>query len=270
MKCITIVGSVCDRSLALEMYQKYEKYIPKEFKKTYPFSNNASLMIPFEPDSIHIKEAIKDLEDNNAHYLLISRVKYSKSELEKTEYFNWLLPTPLELEGKRAVHYGTQYNQECSVCSMVRDPIDHVLIDKKFLRKTRVGLVFPDIIVKGEIKELFEQEGITGVSFSKKVCDYKGRDIDEFYVMDIHNILPPLSDKTWLEKSVYKCGHEYFYLRSDMHYEKEKLLNAVDINYTCENLYNVNNQGLVVSAKVRDLLRKHQLRIGRFDPVTLI
>jgi hypothetical protein len=202
-------------------------------------------------------------------------VGYTKTEKESARYYALGMSTPLELEGTKARDYGTEYDGGCSHCGIGGKLVSDVLVDRKLMKKTKIGNLFPDIYVSNEIKELIESNNLTGVSFNHEVKDYKGREMPIFYTLDIHHVLPPMSESVWLIKdedsnSRYDiCGHSVVYLRSDIQYEKEKLDEAFDFNLSSEYVNNSRLQVLIVSAKVRDIFKKNKLHVG-FFPVTLI
>ena len=89
-------------------------------------------------------------------------------------------------------------------------------------------------------------------------------------MIEIQNILPPLSETTWLEyESWRRCSHDVTFLRSDLQYERQKLDNAKDFNLTYEHINNYRIRQIVVSAKVKKLFNEHRIRV-RFTPVAIL
>ena len=148
-------------------------------------------------------------------------------------------------------------------------------MDRKFIRKHCMGRLRPEIFVSRELKDLIEENRFTGVSFPQKIMDFKGRDIPEYYIMDITHTLPPMSDSSWLWQTKYPyrgyevCGHQILYLRSDMQYEKEKLENACDFNLSCEYINNFREQKIIVSSRVRKIFKENKIKVNYF-PVALL
>jgi len=263
------------KALYNEITKKYEKYVLNDFIKRQRHIEG-KIYLPFIPNSDEFYDALETVKSENIRYEIHSEVMYTQKEKDQCEYFNWIPPYPLELEGTRAHHYGTQYRHVCEECGLRSDPIDCVLVDKKFVSKAKVANLVPDIIVSEDIMKLFMSSGISGVTFEKETFDYKGRQMPKYYLMDVKNILPPLAESTILvndssfENNLHNCSHDTFYLRSDLQYEREKLKNAFDINQTFEHLNNWRIRELVVSAKVRNLLKSNKLRIGHFIPIAII
>lgn len=222
-----------------------------------------------EPDSPALKEALEFADQYQLTPVLSSKVKYTEKELSALPFFGLNLPTPLELEGVQVNHYGTQYAYTCPHCRFHHTLTSDVLVDRKFVKKYKIAELEPHVYVSAEMRTLIEDNGLTGVSFPRRVLDYKGREMPEMYVMEIHHVLPPLSSSTWLERSEYSCGHDIIYLRSDLQYEKEKLEDAPDFSLTAEHLNNWRNQKIIISAKVRKLFQQNRI-YSRYIPVTLL
>jgi hypothetical protein len=84
-----------------------------------------------------------------------------------------------------------------------------------------------------------------------------------------------MASSTWLiveDRNTFidECGHHNPYIRSDIQYEREKLINAQDFNVSFEYLFgNRKYKVIIVSAKVRKLFMQHKIRAW-FTPVTII
>ena len=183
------------------------------------------------------------------------------------------LPDPLELEGTNASDYGTQYVGGCPTCGLGGKPIGDVLVDRKLVKKYKVGNVRPDIYVSEEFKEIIEESNLTGVNFVGQMQDYKDREMPKYHVVRINHTLPPMSDSAWLNHtdgaSYKECGHNVVYLQSDVQYEKEKLDGAKDFNLSSEYIDNFRLREIIVSAKVRKIFKEHKV-FSFFFPVTLL
>ena len=276
MLCATCIVTV-PRSFTKEerkrLYNKFEPYFVKEFSRYVTWEH--VICFPFPPDSDILHTAIQEIYDRELYYHLIRKTYYTKKELETVSFFQMGVRNPLELEGVDASRYNTQYTGGCPNCGRGKHLIGNLFIDRKFIRKYRIGMLEPNYFVSEEIRQLIEEAGLTGVSFEREVRDYKGRELPHrFYVMNIHHILPPLSPSTWLEDTkkrqmVSSCGHGTIYLRSDLQYEREKLEGAMDFNLTAEILNNDQIPALVVSAKTRKVFREHKVGWARYTPVLL-
>ena len=256
------------------VYEEFKKDIPKGFT-SYRYKGG-QLNLPLEPDSPAMYRAIAVLNDKGLAVRLFSRFHYSKKELEAMPFFQLCLPSPLELEGTDASDYGTKYEGRCPVCNFGGTPVRNILVDRKFVKKCQIGWLFPNIIASKAVRELIEENSLTGVSFGERVLDYKGRDIPELYELKVQNVLPPMSKETWLVPQLpkdspfhLKCGHEIVYLQSDIQYEKEKMDGAADFNLTAEFVNNNRVPELIVSKKTKNLFKEHKI-FSFFRPVTLM
>jgi len=269
---ICIVGG--SDAFTTELYNHVKHDIPKEWAKKYKYSVGGPLYLPLEENSPSYQYVMDMARNQDLHPRVFQMAHYTKSEIERTEYFRMFVYGPLELEGTSAFDYGTQYEGGCSHCGQGGKRVGDVLVDRKFVRKHKIGTLYPDIYVTNEIRRIIESGELTGVSFEHEVRDFKGREIPKLYVMEISNLLPPMSESTWLkleyEFPQYKaCGHEVIYLMSDIQYEKEKLDTAQDFNLTSEYVNNNREREIIVSSKVRKLFMQHKIHVG-FTPVALL
>ena len=272
-RATSVIALSMDEEKCHTLYNTYKPY----FVQGIHANNYGQVVLPLKPDSSILNEAIEDARklDCGGNYMLCSRTYYTKKELEAVPFFQLDVGFPLELEGTDPSDYGTKYTGGCPVCGLGKQLTSDVFVDRKFIRKYRIGQLQPDYFVSEEIRQLIEEAGLTGVSFEREVRDYKGRELPHrFYVMNIHHILPPLSPSTWLEDTkkrqmVSSCGHGTIYLRSDLQYEREKLEGAMDFNLTAEILNNDQIPALVVSAKTRKVFREHKVGWALYTPVLL-
>ncbi|MBQ6700824.1 MAG: hypothetical protein IJM98_09230 [Oscillospiraceae bacterium] len=264
---------IANDSFCQNIYERYKSKIPTTLPK-YEY-NGGSLNIPFEENSQELFEAIEIIKEKGYTPRLFSEAYYTKKEIEdKVGYFELSPSYPTELEGTTEKSYGTVLDGGCPCCGVGNVAVGDVLIDRKLMKKCKIGCLIPDYVVSKEVKEIIENNGLTGVTFEKKVKDFKNREMDDFYVMNIKNILPPMSKTTWLNEQELEdgckiCGYRTTYLESDIQYESEKLDNAFDFNLTKEYVNNDWNRYLVVSAKVRKVFKENKIRVG-FKPVTLL
>lgn len=266
---IFVIGS--DKNLQ-PIYDKYKNFIPKEFAKEYEY-DGGSLYLPLEPDSQELENAINDINKVEKVSLLFSKVYYTKSEEDKVSYFDMVLPDPLYHEGASAEEFGTVYSGVCPVCGLGGKPAGDVLINRTLVRKCKIASLRPDMVVSEEVRKIIEDNGFTGVSFKDNVRDYKGREMKKLYTLEVHNILPPMSDSTWLRNLSpveYKCGHRELGLASDMQYEADKLKNALDFNLPYEYVGFVRLRHLVVSARVRKAFVQNKIKVIDFEPVLIL
>ena len=263
------ISEPCDYQ---KIYANYQTYIPKAFEDYADF--NGRLVIPLVYDTPEYRELIDWIKQRKAHLRVFLDVHYTKSELNKVGFFRLAPSYPLELEGKFSRDYGTKHRDQCNkdyFCLMCGELIGDVFVDRKFMKKKKFGCLVPDLFASEELKEAIEEAGLTGIEFGGLVKDYKGREMKEkYYVVNITSILPPLSDKTWINNNnaIQKCGHVIHYLESPLMYEREKLAQAKDFNLTCEHLNNWFTQEVVASARAKKALS--QFRLMFREPVILL
>lgn len=244
--------------------------VPTEFSKKYCYKGGC-LNLALEPDSAELHHALQIVQESNLRPTLYSDVHYTKKEMEQCPFFQLYLPDPLELEDTRVDEYGTKYEGKCDCCGLGGKLVGDVLIDRKFMRKYKMGVVVPEVYVSEELKDAIEASGLTGVSFDHEVKDFKGREMPRFCVMSFHSVLPPMSGSAWLRPFGFprKCGHDTIYLRSDIQYEQEKLTDAMDFNLTAEYINNYRIPEIVISAKARKVLQANHV-FCRYIPVAII
>ena len=258
-----------DKTLA-EIYDRFKDKVPKPFLKYFRLRFR-SLALPLIPDSAEFAEAIelsKSLGLKEPE--IFSEVYYTKKELEECKFFELYLPDPLELEGIDTTKFGTEYVGCCPECGFGGKLSGDVLIDRKFMKKYKMGVLIPEVYVSEEIKTLIEESNLTGISFERKVVDCKGREIPNFYIANIHHVLPPMSNTTWFHEGwKEKCGHSTIYIRSDIQYEADKLAHANDFNLTSEYLENDRMQKVIISSKAKKILQANRYYCWYF-PITIV
>ncbi|MDF2804188.1 MAG: hypothetical protein K0S61_4093 [Anaerocolumna sp.] len=272
------VTSVCiiggGNKIRSELYEQFKEKIPKEFSG-YKYTGG-QLNLPLNSDSDELHQVIEIAQKNNLHPTLFSKVYYTKKEIEEYNFFQMRILSPLEIEGTDASDYGTKYEGGCPnpSCRLGKKLIGDVLVDRKFM-KWDIGSLRPDIYVTKKLKEVIFSNKCTGVLFEKMVKDFKNREMPEFFVMEINNVLAPMSSSTWLVSdskgigTTKECNHQIIYLRSDLHYEREKLEGALDFNMSVEYVDNFREQEIIVSNKVRKLFIQHKIHAA-FFPITVI
>lgn len=268
---ITIIGM---EEQLYELYNHIKEDIYKPMFQKCEYTGHGNLKVILDKDSPSYQYLLEMADKYQLHPHIAQWIEYTKAEKENAEFYAMSIPEPLELEGTNAADYGTQYAGGCLNCGLGGKPVSDVLVDRKFIKKYNIGTLYPDIFVSESLKELILENHLTGVSFEHEVKDYKGREIPKYFVMNIHNVLPPMSDSAWLIKDkVYdryrECGHQVVYLRSDIQYEREKLNGSQDFNLTNEFVDNYRLRQIVVGAKVRSLFKKNKIYVGFFPVVIL-
>ncbi len=269
------IVAIGEEKICQEIYDRFKEYIPnKELEKRYKFEGGL-LTVTLKECSPQVDEAIEVMEENGLRPTLFADVYCTKKELENdVDFFKMIPKCPNELEGTDESCYGTELIGGCPSCGVGSKSNGTIFVDRKLMKKCTFGYLLPDYVVSKEVKEIIEANSLTGVTFEKRVKDYKGREMDDFYAVNFENTLPPMSEKTWLveyqeEYCCKTCGHCTTYLRSEIRYEREKLQNALDFNLAKEYVDNWDTQEIIVSAKVRKVFKENKIRI-RFDPITLL
>lgn len=269
---ITIIGN---KDLLFELYENVKQYIYKPEAKKCEYIGHGNLHVILDSESPGYYYLMEMSERFQLHPYIAQWVGYSKTEIENAKFYVMSIPTPLELEGTKASDYGTQYAGGCPYCGLGGKPVSDVLVDRKFMKKYKIGTLYPDIFVSEELKDLIELNNLTGVSFEHEVKDCKQREMLKFFTLEIHNVLPSMSDSTWLVKDECSdrrygvCRHSVVYLRSDIQYERKKLDEVRDFNLTNEFVDNSRLRQIIVSARVRQIFKHNKIYAG-FFPVAII
>lgn len=258
-----------DNKTVQSLYEQFGVKVPSACRKQL-FIYGTWMEIPLIEGSPELDELLKQCDQSGLSVRAVSRAHYSKKELEQCEFFQIVPPYPTELDGVDLKNFGNVYDGACSVCGVGGELRRDVLVDRKYLRKYKMGIIQPELYMSGEVKTLVEENRLTGLSFNRKMVDYKGREIADFYVPDFGCVLPPMSGSTWLNpQAPEKCGHRIVYLQSDIQYEREKLSGAKDFNLTQEHLNNWQLREVIVSARARKVLQQNKI-FCRYLPVLLI
>ena len=267
---ILVQGGLDERFRSILL--RYQKFVPKAFEKYLKLEGR--LQLPLLDGSAELEQCLDELDSLGLTVMKFSCTEYTKKELEQAPFFQ-LQPlwAPLELEGTSSIDYGTPCVNGCDRCGYNEGTIGDVLVDRKFIKKSGIGYLPPDYIVSEDVKQLIEEAGFTGVQFSRKVKDYKGRDMSPYYIIDIDSILPPLAGSTWLipqrSPSCKSCGHSVTYLYSDLYYHCRDIENAKDFNISTERLNNWILPEIVVSKEVRSFFQKNKIR-ARYTPIVIL
>ena len=270
MKRAVILTLSNSNLLCDELYDTYKDSIPREFMK-YAYKGNSSLRIPLLAESAELAEAIQHAQSRGEQPRLFLESHYTPGELKKHPYFEMLLPWPLELDGTFVEDYGTKFHGGCPFCGLDKKYAGDVYIDRKFVRKYRMGTLLNILFANEEVKNIVQENQLSGIDFMQMLKDYKGRELNGYHVAEINSVLPPLSSLTWvINHGVHneKCGHAVRYLQSPLRYEEEKLSEAKDFNLSFEYLNNFQEQSIIVSAKVKQIFTKHKI-FARFRPVDI-
>ena len=267
LKYTLIISSGGTVELRDRLFSTFSSYIPKEIRSMKTFQRNRFHLTLAAEDGHPIIPAIMlAFEANGIHPWLKHRVYYTQKELKSVPFFEYMCTSyPFELEGTTSESYGTRHTGGCPCCGLGSVTDGDVLVDKRFIKTTAFGNVSPEYIASEHVKNLIEENGFTGISFKKNVRDWKGRPMPPYYTVQI-DPLPPLDPSTWIYRRNLECGHAIMGLCSELRYSEDKLAGAKDFNLTQEQF---GEPYIVVSARVRDVFRKHKIP-SHYFPVTLL
>lgn len=274
MEQIVNIVAIGKKEICQQIYDRFKEHVPnKELEKLYKFQGGL-LTVTLKESSPQIEEAVEVMKENGLDPALFADVYCTKRELDNDVKFFVMTPNyPTELEGTGEDDYGTEFVGGCPSCGVGSKAKKDILVDRKLMKKCTFGCLVPDYVVSKEVKEIIEANGLTGITFEKRVKDYKGRDMDDFYAVNFENILPQMSEKTWwlIQKNQQckTCGYCLTYIRSNPRYEENNLITAKDFNLTQEYYNNDKAREIIVSAKVRKVFKENKIRVG-FKPVTLL
>jgi len=213
---------------------------------------------------------------------------FENNELEEAEFFRmapagyWGYPQPEEdfdLYRKESYDVSTK----CGICRNGSIQNRPLLVKGKprFGRNDILAIHWEyEFIITDHLKSLIEKANLTGTDFWP-ILDHKKRTpVQGYCQLHIANILPPMSTSTQFElvtlerlpKSPCSCGKTGRNLAiHQMVYRRKDLLDARDFNKTNEWLgggYGT-TQWKVVSAKIYQLFKKHNIRSVTFQPVVI-
>ena len=246
----------------------FKEYIPKNYVQYY----NPKFFYPFDEDSPYISQLLYFAQDHFIDCEIRPQVHFTKGELDKMPFYEMRLPDPLELEAHTPLYYGNQYRGRCPICGYGGELVGDFMIDRKLMKKYKIVSTEGHYFLSNEVRHLFEENGITGIKYLGSVKDYKTREMPAFNLFACSNVLPSVSPTTILTKEGFPCKHcgfDIVHYSHPLEYEKSKLDNAMDFNFTYETLSNDRSQLLVVSSKVKQICKENKI-FARFDPILLL
>ena len=250
-----------------EFDEKYRDYVFKEYH------NIPGSFYVFEEDFPYLQEFLRDAEQLNIECRIHWDFYFTQSEINKLPFYHMILRAPFESEGCPPEYYGTQYDEDhCNRCHFGGQLKGDLLVDRKFMKNCKIGSFYSHQFIKEEFIPILKSSGLTGITYSGNVSDYKGREMPAFKLFEIENILPPISKATCLEKYRFPCddcGYQITYLYGTPAYEREKLEGALDFNWSHEIFNNWNQRKIIVSAKVKQVFRENKIR-AYFRPIYIM
>lgn len=270
MKIVPVLGVDWGRSpedvkYLRDIYETVKSEYPDYLKKNFEYNEATTLYIPMYdtlPSRDYIEQMVRECNLSTRRY---EETYYTKKEENEAQAFCLWAPYVLETEGTNTLSYGTKYKDNCPKCKLGGELEGDVLIERRFLKKHGIANLHNEMVVSKEIKQLIEANGLTGVSFTHRVKDYKGREMPEYYCMSVKNVLPDVNSRTLLEydppvQKCQACGITVPYILSNLYYSKEDLVDIKDFNLTKEYFNNASERYVIVSKKVKELFKQYGVR----------
>lgn len=237
----------------------------------------SGLQIKTDKDRSGYQDLISLINMENLSHTFAEYREYTKKEMKDAEYFHLEVRFPWELDPmKNAEYYGTKYeNSDARKCECNKNQVSKLQLDVKKLGKWNIAQIIPEYIITECTKELLESHKLSGCNVHS-ASDYKERELQRVYQLVITNILPRMHDGVQFEpfnrnplNHCDSCISKVF-IRSEMMYHKEEIEKFKDFNLTCEYINAYEIRQLIVSAKVREMLLKHKIKVVRWEPVRFI
>lgn len=226
-------------------------------------------------DTDQYQMVLAELQTAHVDYHAREFVEYTKAETESALYYELKLIFPFQGQDKVfATDFGVEYRYSCDCCkrhSKILEQTSPMKLDLKKIGKWQMFIAPPEFIVREDVKEIIEQEGLSGVQFSK-VLDYKNRDIESsHYQLLVDHILPPMNKYTIQSDGgslpCKECGSTAIYLENPISYTRKDLEKAKDFNLSQEHIFNHGMRVLVISKRARDIIKG---AVRRCNPVPVL
>ena len=191
-------------------------------------------------------------------------------------------------------------NLGCQTCQIGNSQISEFRFrgTPKPLKNDFTGLnwVFDQIFARQKVKNLFEEEGISGIEYTIPVDHKTGTNIPEFYQLRVGTILPPSLLNTDLKSETCEypkndkmlsflitngsrlvkgpfCGNSKFNfpIGQTLKFKKEAFINQPDFLRTFEwfGSGGSGNRPILVSERAKKIIESNKLRGVQFEPVEL-
>lgn len=233
------------------------------------------LQIRVWKDSPTYEEVKRWLEEHHYSYIDNSEAIYDKKEFEEA---------PLLLcIGKEIDYWGEEFGNEyrhvigCDEiprCYSVKEQVADLRLDTKVMRNLDFGqLLSQEVIISARFRKLLEDNGFSGIGF-RPIIRYPQGDVStDFYQVKVDKMMPPMSFEVQPQKmECTKCGLTSVILRLEQPmYNASVLADACDFNLTRE-YFGVAwpSRELVVTQRVRQLVKTHKLKGAYFLPIKVV
>lgn len=228
------------------------------------------IVIVVYSDKPNYQELINAINSNNMKADFMELREYTKKEYDAAPYFHVNIPSPWENSTANAETYGTKFKQgECC-----RTQLSNLYIDTKKIGKKHFVHIKPEIIVSKYAQDIIVSENLLGCEF-RPVVDVTSNAVSEFFQLVITSILPPMSESVRTVSygeliTAYESCVKKGYLRSEIIYHQQDMIEAKDFNLTFEYLNAYFSRQLIASAKVRKIFNKYKIKINDFEPIHII
>lgn len=221
---------------------KYRNIIRSE--KPYELTSRIDTIIEIIDHQEELENFLAELREIEHEYRIYRETIYSKDELRRADYayidFTNIARKNLMLEkhGRGPEKFGTHFvNSKCLNCNNGRTNIGNFYLPDSVDIPFDIGFIYPSIIAKRKVVEMFQREGFTG--FSYKECIKEGTEEGTpFYCLNFNNVLPQMSKK--IESDIIKCGQcgkEYLkYCPDSIFYSIKDKEKFVDFNISLEQI----------------------------------
>lgn len=232
---------------------------------------NDGLFIPEGNDVYHqLKEYLDSI---NYSYTLNGMAEFSTQEYRDAQLLN--------VAGKVINDWGDKYGTEYEIIAGCDEPTCRKIevqksilhLDTTKLGKSDIGMLYSfESVVSKRFKDLVLEHGLTGCSFEPVIHKKKGVSEDVFQ-LKVNKILPNVAPE--FKREIVKCKkcNTEILLQKDWQfvYSTRVLDKACDFNITKEFFSMAFPfHELIVSQKVYQLFKQHNLKGATFVPVKLI
>ena len=229
------------------------------------------------------------------------RTEFSKQDEENAEWFDigtgqFGYPQPED------DYFELTYAKEnvCFHCNIGKRQINEFRLrgEPKQKHSHFLGLnwVFDEIFIRDVVKDVFEKENIKGIHYSNPVLNKSGKPLETIQQIRVETILQPglvtdnlksencvrpseewiayrlKTDPTYLDNPF--CGQKKYYYpeRGFKTFKKEIFINQPDFVKTYEWFGNGGGatRPILISKKVRDIIKQQKWRGAYFEPIALV
>ena len=258
---------------------KYRNIIQKE--ALYELGTPIDKIIEIINHQEEVDEFLAELREIGYTYKVHQEIIYNADEMRSFEYafidMTKIARKNIKLEDndKGPEKFGTQFTvPKCMNCNSNRTIAGVFHIPKNLDISFDIGFLYPSIIIKREVYEIFQNEGLQGCSYEMCLNDGGNSVENQFYRLSINNVLPDMSQK--IEYNFIKCeqcGREYLkYCPENISYNIKDKGKFKDFNISSEQINVLGKNRVpygipIVSNRVIKLILNHKLTGITFKPI---